>query len=124
MTKLTLTLSALALLTAVSAHANEPWDKTDKALFAGFTAIRAVDMAQTLQIARNPDQYREATNPFLGQHPSPGKVVGTFLATHALIWLATDYMSPKARKIVYSIGIAFEGAVVGRNFSIGLTGRF
>ena len=130
-TKLNMAVAAIALVagtmttpTASFASENEPWSKTDKALFAGLTALRAVDMAQTMSIAANPEKYHEATNLFLGSHPSRGKVAGFFILSHGLIWLATDYMSPKARKIFLSGGIAIEAAFVGHNASLGITVKF
>jgi hypothetical protein len=122
-------LAALALITAMSAHANEPWDKTDKALFAGLTAVRIVDMAQTLQIARRPYsagpglRYEE-TNPFIGRNPSSAYVVSYFAASHALAYLITDYLSPKTRKAFLTGAVVFSASYVKNNVSIGLTGSF
>jgi hypothetical protein len=116
-------LATIAILATTSAFANEPWDKTDKTLFAGFTALRTIDMLQTVNIARNPDKYYE-TNTLLGEHPSQGKVIGFFVATQAIAWLAADYMSPKARKLFLTGGIVVSAGFVGHNAKIGLGVRF
>jgi hypothetical protein len=87
------------------------------------TVIRAIDMAQTLEIARCPKEYLE-TNTLLGDHPSQGAVVGYFLASHALMYLAADAMPHKWRKGFLAGGIAVSASFVQNNYRIGLTGRF
>ena len=47
-----------------------------------FTALTALDMSQTLKIAREPDRYHEH-NPILGNHPSESDVLIYFGVTWA-----------------------------------------
>jgi hypothetical protein len=116
-------LAAIVLTASSAAFAGEPWSTADKALFGALTVTSLADMAQTLQIAKQPDQYLEI-NPLIGRHPSKGKVIGYFMITHALAWAAADYMSPKLRRAFLTGGIVISAAFVKHNSSIGLEIKF
>lgn len=115
--------AAVVLTASNTSFANDKWDNSDKALFATYTVVRAADMAQTINIARNPDRFHEM-NPLLGRHPSEQKVIGFFIISHALIWLAADYMPPKARKLFLTGGIAIEAGFVANNSRLGIKVSF
>ena len=111
---------ALAQLVAQKAEAD------DNAALGAALALHAVDYAQTLEIAHScrydlgPDPYREA-NPILGRCPTHAAVGRYFLGTAAA--LTVLHFTTKQRYTTYG-WLALEAAVVGRNFSIGLRGRF
>ena len=86
------------------------WDREDVVLELAYIALHAVDMAQTLQIAREPQFYHEL-NPLLGEHPDPDDVI-MFAATSLLVQLAVAAVLPtKYRKI-------YLGFCLGSKFSL------
>lgn len=120
-------LLALALvcacpLTAVAGHS---WDMTEKTQFAAVTVVRLADMAQTLQIARHattiePGYVYSETNPLLGAHPSVASVAGYFLASHAVLYFAADYLPPVYRKMFLTGALTISASYVQNNASLGL----
>lgn len=92
-------------------------------------ALHAVDSAQTLQIARHPDCYREigwGTQELIGEHPSEVNVVAWAIgsaAAHAWVssWLE-DHHAPKwAQWTWHTLTIARSADYVKNNFEQGLS---
>lgn len=118
------------LLGATAASCMLLWPKAyaadDNAALGAALALHAVDYAQTLEIAHScrydlgPDPYRES-NPILGRCPTHAAVGRYFLGTAAAMTVL--HITTKQRYTTYG-WLALEAAVVGRNFSIGLRGRF
>ena len=99
------------------------WDTTDKLLFAGFVVANAIDASQSVNIAKNPDQYYE-TNPLIGKHPSEGEIwLFKAAVVGGMYWLARD-AKPAHRKIMLLIGNAIVLTAVNHNRTIGLHVRF
>jgi len=88
---LALTLFVLSL----SANADE-WSTADKQREFVYMALHLMDWAQTRNIARNSDKWREI-NPILGEHPSEDKV-DAYFAVMALAHIAiSDALRSKYR---------------------------
>ena len=112
-------LAALAITASSSVLAADPWSTEDKAMYAAYTALRIVDMGQTLNIARNPDKFHER-NPLLGSHPSEGKVAGFFIGSHIVMTVAAHYMPSEYRKWFLRTGTVIELGMVGNNAKLGV----
>lgn len=88
-------------------------------LWAAMNAAIVMDWGQTRCGANNPQEYREASNPFLGEHPSIGKVNAWFIGSLAVnngIMVAL----PKRYRPWYAGAVtAYEVRLVIRNNSIG-----
>ncbi|MBI5550710.1 MAG: hypothetical protein HY911_04320 [Desulfobacterales bacterium] len=110
------------------------WSAQEKAGQAVYTALHLADWAQTRQIAAEPEKYHE-NNPYLGEHPSTGKVdlyMGATLAAHCVVsdllphkWtvpLIHKKINPRALWQYLTIGI--EAGCVASNYSLGLRGEF
>lgn len=116
------TLAVITLMASSACFAGEPWDNTDKALFAGFLAASAVDVGQTLNMIDRKERgedYREV-NPLLGGSPSKSKVIGFAVASRVLVWFVADHVSPKTRKALLTGALAVEIGVAANNARIGL----
>jgi hypothetical protein len=129
------TVWAIVLTTCVSVAARAepslgqryvamPWDWEpptwkEAAVLAPAQLLLALDIWQTLDIARNPKTMRE-TNPWMGPHPSERRVLlvglGTVAATTA-IWVA---LPPKARWLLPVVLGSIEAAAVVHNFQMGV----
>ena len=112
----------IILLLPLTVHAYkfaENWTKADTAYQGVVITALAVDMAQTLYISENPNEYSEM-NPLLGKHPSQDKVIGYFLGgmiAHTAVAMA---LPPTYRRIWQYVFIGVETLVIGRNYSIGV----
>ena len=95
-------------------------------------ALHAGDVAQTNQIAKNPDCYREAntvTSRLIGEHPGQGDVLAWGIGTavlHGLItvWLENADVQPWVRTAWATVSIGATGYTVADNMAqgIGFTG--
>ena len=88
-------------------------------------SLNAVDAAQTLSIAHDPDCYKETlSDPIIGKHPSPGVVLIWAAGGSALHLVVTDFLvhhtSPDIVRLWQGITIASSGYLVAHNYSIGL----
>jgi hypothetical protein len=81
--------------------------------------LLAIDWAQTLRIAREPERYREAWNVVLPEHPSVLQVHTWFAAVAVLAGIAL-WLLPWTRLPLGFIGIVVEGACVVNNYRKGL----
>lgn len=111
---------ALALL-ALPAQARE-WTGEEIGWGAAAAAVRLADWAQTRNIVRNPDRFREV-NPLIGEHPSFGRVDGAFIIGSALLFGAAHYW-PQYRKQILQWYVVVGAGVVARNASIGVRMTF
>jgi hypothetical protein len=89
---------------------------------AAAAAVRLADWAQTRNIVRDPDRFRE-TNPLIGEHPSRGRVDGSFVLGSALLFGLAHYL-PEYRKQILQWVVVLGAGVVARNASIGVRMRF
>jgi len=82
------------------------------------TAI-VMDWGQTRYGAAHPQQYEEVSNPFLGKHPSIGRVNAWFIGSIAVNnWIMVAL--PKKYRPYYAGAVtAYEVHLVIRNNSIG-----
>ena len=99
--------------------ANGGWTREDTYRHIALTTLKAVDYAQTMKIAREPDKYHEE-NPLMSKHPSETEVTlmfaGGYIAETAIAMaLPTPY-----RSWWQYLRIGMSAACVGRNLSIGL----
>lgn len=86
----------------------------------GYLALHGMDWAQTRTIAKSPHQFHE-TNPFLGEHPSVGKVNNYFLSTGLMHALLANQLPPELAKIFQYGSMGFEAGFVGKNkFKLGI----
>jgi hypothetical protein len=83
------------------------------------TALKAIDYAQTMKIADNPDKWYER-NPILGRHPS-GQEVTTYFAVSYLATTAIAVALPAPYRAWWQYAvIGVSGACVANNLSIGI----
>ena len=95
------------------------WTREDTYRELTWTALLVVDYGQTMNIARNPDKFREY-NPILGEHPSQSSV-GLYMLSAAIIHpVISYYLPPKYRKWWQYISIGVELGTVGNNFGAGI----
>lgn len=117
-------IAALMLIVCIATGAElalafDPWSQRDLIMHGTFTALTAIDMAQTLKIARNPDDYHER-NPILGEHPSQGDVLVYFAATWAAQTLLVHVLPARLRPFAQAVMIAVPLGCVINNLSVGI----
>jgi hypothetical protein len=112
--------ATLALLAPFGAlRAEDDWTLQERETFAVSSVLLVADWAQTRQIARNADLFRE-TNPILGAHPSMGRVNVYFATAMALNYVIGNSLAPGWRR-AWFVGVqSVEANVVQHNLSIGL----
>ncbi len=107
-----------ACLTPVDAA--PPFTKGDWQYQLTWTAVHVVDAAQTMEIAKNPDQYEEH-NVLLGKHPSEGAVVGFMVFGAIAHWGIARYaLEGKQRRRFQRLTIGFSSANAVNNYRIGI----
>ena len=113
-------IASLMLMASIPCQASwDDWSDSDKAWGATALAITAVDMLQTVDISKHPNQFHE-TNPILGKHPSTAQVYGYFLASAAAGYLVMDSLPSPWRKVFAGGVILMEANVVTRNYQLGI----
>ena len=95
------------------------WTKNDTYRHTALTALIAVDYAQTMKIAREPENFKE-NNPILGEHPSEQEVTLYFASAYALTTATAMLLPPEYRKWFQYIVIGGQVGVVANNFHVGL----
>jgi hypothetical protein len=102
----------------------ENWTKEDTAYQAAFVTLATVDWMQTRWMVKHDWQWDGKgyceLNPFLGSHPSEGKIntmIPLGIITHTLIAIA---LPPKARRIWQGLFIIGEIGAIGNNASAGV----
>ena len=108
-------LAVIALLLSGCAG----WTRDDTYRHAALTGLMAVDYAQTMKIAREPEKYWER-NPILGKHPSEADVTMYFASAYAIKTGVAMALPPEYRKWWQYSMIAASAGCVGWNLSIGL----
>ena len=101
----------------------DEWSKRDYTLQATWTVLHIVDWGQTLDIAKNPDKFHE-NNPFIGEHPSVGKVnlyMGSGIFINPLI---THVLPSKWRPYFQGLSIGVTTGCVVNNYRVGLHVNF
>jgi hypothetical protein len=99
------------------------FDKMDKELLTLSTILIAIDWGQTLDIVNNSEEYYE-TNPFLGDHPSRGKVNTYFAGWVIANYGVTKLLKGNFRKAwLWSLN-AFQLSSIHNNYNIGLRLNF
>ena len=88
-------------------------------------SLHAIDAAQTLSVARDPDCYEEAVvDPLIGRHPPQGLVLawaaGASLLHFAITNYLTEYASTTGVRIWQGISIGSSAYFVSHNYSNGL----
>lgn len=111
-------LCAGLLALSLPAHAND-WTGTDTALEVAWQLAHAVDWGQTRYIAKHPQDFREL-NPFLGEHPSVGRVNTYFALTGLAHYAISRYIPAPKRRVWQSVTIGFAVGTVAHNHSIGV----
>ncbi len=114
-----LMLAILLIAWPVSAR---DWTGEEIGWGAAAAAVRLADWAQTRNIVRNPDRFREV-NPIIGEHPSMGRVDGVFILGSALLFAAAHYF-PEYRRSILQVYVVIGSGVVARNASIGVKMSF
>ena len=95
------------------------WSRSDTYRHAALTGLMALDYAQTMKIAREPEHYHEM-NPILGRHPSEAEVSAYFASAYAIKTAVAVALPPEYRKWWQYALIGFSGACVANNLVIGL----
>lgn len=87
------------------------------------TIVMALDTAQTVHIAREPDCYYER-NPLLGKHPSVTRVITSGVLYSAGSWAAARWLDKagwfKTAKVLQYMQLGAHGLAIGNNASRGL----
>jgi len=96
-----------------------------RAMEVTWQSLHAIDAAQTLSIARDPDCYSESlVDLAIGRHPPPGLVLAWTTGTSVLHFAITDLLSrhasPGVVRVWQGVTIGSTAYWVSHNFSIGL----
>lgn len=83
-------------------------------------AAIVMDWGQTRYVAKHPQQYEEIVNPFLGKHPSVGKVNAWFIGSLAVNNGAMIALPKRYRPYYAGAVTAYEMRLVIRNNHIGV----
>lgn len=99
------------------------WTRTDSAFQIASSALIVADWAQTREIAKHPERWRE-TNLILGEHPSRGKVNAYFAA--CLVGnAAIAYALPAPYRRWWQIAtVVVEAGYVAHNYHLGIRVSF
>ena len=106
-----------------NSFAFDEWSKRDYILQATWTVLHIVDWGQTLDIAKNPQQYHE-NNPILGGHPSVGRVNSYMAAGLIINPLIVHVLPSKWRPYFQGLSIGVTTGCVVNNYRVGLHVNF
>jgi len=117
---------AVLMLVAAGAARAEDWRQPNApeiALQVAAEVLIAVDVLQTLDVARQPDRFYEH-NLFLGSQPSTERIV--LMGSLAGIGAAGLFVAlpPRFRWVLPTVLIVAESAVIARNAMVGASIRF
>ncbi len=116
-------LLALTLAATAARAEWQPPTMAETTLLIAAQTSSVLDMLQTLDIKRHPEQLYEI-NPLLGEHPSDARVL-TYFAASAVIKTAAWYALPRGwRNIVPLLNLAVEIPLIAHNANVGLQIRF
>lgn len=116
-------MRAMLVLPVLTLSACASWTPADSYREGAALGLLAVDYAQTMHIADNPQAFYER-NPILGEHPSKSEVTTYFAAAAAAHIAIAALLPPKWREIWQYATITLEAGVVGHNASIGIGTNF
>lgn len=117
-------ISVLCLLPSIGAAFDE-WSNVEIGMEAVYIAAHIVDWGQTLDIADNPERYREEVNSLcLSEHPSRARVNQVFASALILQPLIAHILPHDLRKLWILSGIVLEVSCIRGNQSIGLRMAF
>ena len=105
----------------------DDWSDTDKKLFVASNIAIFADWQTTLDIARNPDKYREVgpiAQRVIGEHPSQSSVNYYFLGRFALNYALADYLESDLKSWYLMITTVGHGDAAIHNYMIGLRIKF
>ncbi len=117
-------LLIILLFFPATAYAGD-WNKVNTALELSHAAVLTLDWGQTRWIAANPQSgYFERVNPYLGKHPSVGKVDTWFIAWE-LLHPAISYLIPNPYRYIWQgLTLACEVDLTAHNYAIGIGVKF
>jgi len=101
----------------------DEWDTTDKALFAGFVALQAIDAAQTRYTSRHPDQYVER-GVLMGDQPSDARILAVKSSLVGLVYWGVRDMDADSRQLLLVVMDVLSVSVVGHNYFVGVKWGF
>jgi hypothetical protein len=110
---------ALVLCLTVSVASAEELTKKQKNKMLIFQGLSAIDMLQTIKIAKNPTIWGEM-NPILGTHPAVGSVVLFFTARNVIHYVVVKKVPAKYKDAFINIPIIGQGFAVAWNIGNGL----
>jgi hypothetical protein len=88
-----------------------------------YQTLHVIDTAQTLEIARHPDEFRE-TNLTMGDHPTTARVIGWSVTLGAVHYVVSDFLlaheMPKTYAAWQLVTIGATAQDVRSNYRIGL----
>ena len=116
-------LASSSLLYSDSVFAASDSSDSFRSLEIAYQVVSLADMAQTLEISRNPNKYKEL-NPILGSHPSKDKVIPFFIAGGLIHYGISKSLPDKYVPAWQEVSLFVETANVGRNYSMGLGIKF
>lgn len=112
-------MKIVALLPVLTLSACASWTPADSYREGAALGLLAVDYAQTMHIADNPQTFYER-NPILGEHPSKGEVTAYFAGAAAAHLAIAALLPPKWREVWQYATITLEAGVVAHNVGIGI----
>lgn len=110
------------IVIALMATGCATWTKTDIAMESLYLATHVADYKQTKQVARQPDDYKEA-NFFIGSHPSETRVDNFYLLMGVSHILVSHYLKSEKR-LWQQMTIGWELIMISNNYSVGLEVKF
>ena len=116
---LKLLLLVVIVLLPSNSFAFDEWSKRDYTLQATWTVLHIVDWGQTLDIAKNPDNFHE-NNPFIGEHPSVRKVNLLMGSSTIINPLITHVLPSRWRPYFQGLSLAVTTGCVVNNYKLGL----
>jgi len=106
------------------ARAGEDWELRDEVLFGSLVTLQVVDILQTREAMKHPEQFKEA-NPVFGDDPSTGKLVLIKGVYVGVVWhLLDEYTSSKDRTVALWVLNAIAAVVVLNNHLVGVRIEF
>ena len=116
-------LLTMGFIKACHASESDRWSRADTIREGVFHLTNLADCLTTIDIAANPDRYRE-TNPVLGTHPNRESVYLWF-GLSSLAHLGISYVLPRRfREPFQYVTIMYEAGYTAHNFGMGLRFRF
>ena len=121
--KHTAIILAFLLFAGCAHYKPDPWTKNQVILQGVATGLKIIDFGQTLDIAKNPDEYYEI-NPIIGKHPSTSRVKKYFYASLITQPIITYLLPTDYREAWLGANIVISFYLVERNYGVGLRVNF